>query len=650
MFVQSCFLLLLLGLFLWIPAFAGMKVVAADQQADKHDFSTSYDVTYDVGSDGITTVTEKIILKNLTSQYYATQFSLTIGATKVSDVAATDLAGPMSVKQDTKGTSTTLTVNFNQQVAGLNKELPWTLSFKSKDFASNQGKVWEVTLPKIISSQDLNNYNLTLAVPTSFGELTSISPTPSQTSSNGDKQFLNFTKDQLIQSGVSANFGDKQLFNFDLTYHLQNSNFVPILTNIALPPDSEYQDVFYQKLEPRPINVTVDQDGNFLAWYHLNRYEKLDVKLIGSAKLYTKSKVKNPQLDSGLTQKYLTTQKYWEVDNPTIKLKVKEVLGTNPPTSNTDKAKLIYHFVVNSLKYDSARLSGDNIDRLGAVTALSNPTAAVCMEFTDLFIAMARSAGIPARELDGYAYTSNSDLRPLSLSKDILHAWPEYWDNTKGWVMVDPTWENTTGGVDYFNKFDLNHFVFVTKGLSSEDPIPAGSYKYLGQNSKDVNVNFASDDFLGKPQLNVTIEAPSPILAGFPGVLKVKVSNFGNSLQQSSTLDINAGKLTILNGETKETGPIPAFGNSEFTYNVRTKSLIDNYDDTIMVSVAGQKYTQTVLVRPFIVFQSFPFVLVGIIGGVVLIYFGVLGGFIYRKRIMNRQIAEITQKKNTKKK
>ncbi len=618
-------------------------VSAADNPASGSEFATSYDVSYDVGTDGITTVTEKVTLKNLTSQYYATQFSLTIGATQISDISASDVGGALEVNQETKGSSTTLNVKFNQQIAGQGKELPWTLKFKSKDFASSQGKIWEVTLPKIVTATNLENYNVTLSVPSIFGPPTSISPNPTKQTSGFDKLFLNFSKDQLTASGVSADFGDKQLFDFDLNYHLENPNLTPAITNIALPPDTAYQDVTFQRIDPKPINVTVDDDGNYLAWYRLNRNQKLDVKVVGSAKLYINSKVKTPKLDEALRKKYLAAEKYWEKDNPAIKTKLTEILGSKPPLSNSDKAKLIHRYIANNLKYDSQRLSGKNIERLGAVTALNNPNSAVCMEFTDLFIALARAAGVPARELDGYAYTANPNLRPLSLTRDILHAWPEYWDDEKGWVMIDPTWENTTGGVDYFNKFDLNHFVFAVKGLSSEQPVPAGSYKYIGQDSQDVKVKFADSDFLGKPQIEVSFDTTGAITAGLPGKVKVKIANNGNALEQSSVLGISAGKLTILDnnknllGRQAESGPIPAFGYGEFEYNLRTKSLLENYDDVIEVTVAGQKFKKDIKVRPIFIFQNFPVILIAVIGGIALIYFGVLGGFVYRKRFLKRE-------------
>lgn len=596
------------------------------------EFATSYEVVYDITEDGITTVTEKITLINLTSQYYANQFKLTIGATEVFDVKASDDAGVMEVNTKKEETSTSIEVKFNQQVAGLGKQLPWTLQFKSKDFAEKVGKVWEVRAPKISSSTNLESYNLTIAVPQSFGEPTLITPNPkSQTSSTG-RLFLTFTEDQITQSGVSANFGTIQLFDFDLTYHLENDNLVPILTNIALPPDTAFQDVIFQRIEPKPINVSVDEDGNYLAWYRLTRGQKLDIQVVGSAKLYSSSKVKNPILSDDLKRKYTRADKYWERDNPQIISLLTQILGDTPPATTSEKAKLIFRYVVNSLKYDQSRLT-DDIERYGAVTALNNPTSAVCMEFTDLFIALSRAAGIPARELNGFAYSANPALRPLSLTKDILHSWPEYFDERVGWVMVDPTWENTTGGVDYFSKLDLNHFVFVTKGLSSIQPIPAGSYKYSGQDSRDVKVVLSDKDFLGKAQINVEVEAANPLLSGFGGKIKVKITNLGNALFSSTPFSLSSSQISIQSHQSSTTGPIPAFGTAEFEYNVKTKSLFDSFDDNLVALVGGQKFENPISVRPFILFQRVPLIIFSsLIALMVVLYLTILLVFTLRKR------------------
>ncbi|MBI2601354.1 transglutaminase domain-containing protein [Candidatus Daviesbacteria bacterium] len=635
------FALSLFYIFLLLPS----KTFAGEE------FATSYNVTFDVDEAGITTVTEKISLKNLTSKFYANQFKLTIGTTQISDVQASDQSGPMETSVEQKDTSTVITVKFNQEVAGINKELPWILQFKSKDFAEKQGKVWEVRAPKISSSTNLDSYNMTISVPVSFGELSLISPTPKNESSNQNRRFLTFEKDQLINSGVSASFGDYQLFDFDLSYHLENDKLVPIVTNIALPPDTAYQDVIFQRINPKPVNVTVDEDGNYLAWYRLVKGEKMDVRVIGSAKLYTSSKANFSKLSSQLREKYTSSQKYWEKDNPIIKNTLSEILGQDPPTDPQEKVRLIYRYVVDTLKYDLGRINKE-IQRYGAVTALNNPENAVCMEFTDLFIALLRAANIPARELNGFAYTSNEKLRPSSAQTDILHSWPEYWDEKNGWVMVDPTWENTTGGVDYFNKLDLNHLTFVIKGFSSEYPIPAGAYKLGGEagnprtpnqeEAKDVKATLSDRDFLLKPQLNVEIITPDPILAGFTQPLKIKITNEGNGVYSSNLLSASGNNLIFIRHDKLSTGPIPAFGSAEFEFSVRSKTVLDSFSDQISVKVGSQNVTKNIEVKPFILIRSTPILLTAVLVLLTSVYIVILSIFIFRKGFIPRSQVPIS--------
>ena len=72
-----------------------------------------------------------------------------------------------------------------------------------------------------------------------------------------------------------------------------------------------------------------------------------------------------------------------------------------------------------------------------------------CNEHTQLYVAIARAAGIPARVASGLAYVDG---------KFYYHAWPEVM--LRGWVAVDPT----------FGQFpaDASHLRFVTGGLGRQ--------------------------------------------------------------------------------------------------------------------------------------------------------------------------------------
>jgi len=597
------------------------------------DFATSYDVVYDIDESGVTTVAEKITLKNLTSKFYATYFERFLGSTQITDLKATDSSGALGITSSQKGTGTNLNIKFNQQVVGLGKELDWTLQYKTSDFAIRQGKIWQILIPKLSTKSQQDNYKITLSAPLDFGEPALITPVPKSQATHSGKMFLTFDKSELQDAGVSAIFGSNLVYDFSLTYRLQNDSLLPILTHIALPPDTQYQDVIFQRIEPQPINVTVDEDGNYLAWYRLSRNQKLDVLVVGSSKLYAKSKTQSPYLPDNLRQKYLMSTKYWEADNPAIKAKLAEILKGNEEASQQQKAKLIYKYVVNSLKYDPSRVKNSN-ERFGAVTALNNPTTVACLEFTDLFIAFSRAAGIPARELDGFAYTTNPNLRPLSLG-EVLHAWPEYFDPTRGWVMVDPTWENTTAGVDYFNRLDLNHFVFAVKGTSSTSPIAAGSYKLNKEG--DVKVMLSEMDFLGKAQAKVDINIDDEIVAGFPGQFKVTVANQGNAAANFNDYSLSTQQISILNPDQK-LGVVPPFGYVDLQYQYRTKTFFDRFNDDIEVLIGGQKFGKEVNVKPFFVFTAFPLALALIIASMLGLYFSILGVLIYRRRVKKKRV------------
>lgn len=579
-----------------------------------NEFVTSYDVSYEVGTDGITEVTEKTTLKNLTNTYYASSFTMTIGSTTLTDVTASDEGGNMETKIDNKDNQTIVNVKFNQQITGVDKKQNFTLKYKSKDFATAIGKTWEVNLPRIHEGSDIETFNVTLSVPSEFGDPSSISPKPKSESDRLGKLVFNFTKDQLANRGVSINFGTNQVFDFDLKYDLNNTSFLPVVTSIALPPDTNYQDVSIKNIDPTPLNVTVDEDGNYLAWYQIPKRTKLQVKVQGLSKLYINPKSNNFQsLSNEQFQAWTKSDKYWEKDNPSIKAVLSEIFKDKHPKTTQEKVQIIYQYVVNNLKYDASRLS--NLERMGAVTALSNPQKAVCMEFTDLFIALVRGEGIPARELDGYAYSQNKKLRPLSLNFDLLHAWPEYFDKKRGWVMVDPTWENTSGGVDYFNKFDLNHLVLAIRGVSSVYPY-----------ASDVVVAEISPveyQAVLKPKVEILVN--DNLWAGFPVVAEIKIANIGSSILPNSDLNIFASEIQILNSQKISVPQIPPYGYSSYKINLRTPFLWKRIFGQINVDYMGQKYTKNISVIPVFLFIPVQNIFIVFIASLGLVYLVILG-------------------------
>ncbi len=571
--------------------------------ASNDNFSLGARVTYSVNSSGVTHVVFNETLTNTTDKYYASSYKIHLGFQDIQNVQASDNGGVIIPAIAPTSDGEDISLSFTKPVLGQEKTLPFTFSFDTKEVASLNGSIWEVNIPGLSNASDFTDFTVHIDVPAYFGTPTYIKPAANTTS-------LTFTKDQLGKSGISLAFGDKQVYAFHLTYNLQNTQLFPVHTEIALPPNTTYQHIEIDDISPKPQNVIMDADGNWLAQYSLSPSQKL--KILATGKAYLSLLPTKQALSQSELSTYVQPTQYWQAQNPQIK--------TLASSLRTPRA--IYNYVVSHLHYDFARIS-DTQDRLGAMGVLEHPDQAVCLEFTDLFIALARAAGIPARELDGYGYTQNTITRPLSLQKEVLHAWPEYYDTQKQtWVMVDPTWENTTGGVDYFTTFDYDHLALVIKGVNSVYPVPAGGYKLAGQeNEKDVMVSFAKDSVEPQPAASIQLDSPSEITAGFPILSTFSVKNTGSVLFPSQTA------VTSFLGATQHYAirPVPPFGQSTYPITFAQTKFLTNTTAVATIHFAGESIAKSIHVTAF----SLP-VIIG--GGVLIVIFSIIIFIITRRR------------------
>lgn len=482
----------------------------------QQQFNVNAVVTYKVEDSGKTLVSHDITLENLFSTLYATTYTLSFENIETKNIKAVDEKGKEipSVFQK-NGDKAEIKLTFPDAVVGRGAKRHFIVSYENSNFAVKTGEVWEVSIPRLTNPEAFNNYSVNLNIPGSFGLEAYISPKPeSSNQSDAGKTYV-FNKEDIVQTGITAGFGQFQVFSFNLSYHLENPLAISSQTQVALPPDTAFQKVYLQKIDPKPDTVLIDKDGNWLANYKLGPRQRVDVMVNGSVQIFASYR-KFPPPSPQVLSDNLKESEYWQVNDPQIKALAAQL--------KTPQA--IYDYVSKNLKYDTARVQ-PNVQRMGAVRALENPTQAICMEFTDLFIAIARAAGIPAREVNGYAYTENPQLQPLGLVADVLHSWPEYFDSeSHTWIPVDPTWGSTTGGVDFFSKLDLRHFAFVIHGESAVQPYPPGSYK-LGPNpQKDVFVSFGKlpENRISTPELTLAGRRVLPFLAS---IYTVNVRNPG---------------------------------------------------------------------------------------------------------------------------
>ncbi|MGA9074728.1 MAG: transglutaminase-like domain-containing protein [Candidatus Sulfotelmatobacter sp.] len=127
---------------------------------------------------------------------------------------------------------------------------------------------------------------------------------------------------------------------------------------------------------------------------------------------------------------------------------------TQGKTQSLDKARAIYDYVVTTMRYDKTGTGWGRGDVLYACDAKKGN----CTDFHSLFIAMARSQGIPARFEIGFP------LPPDKHSAEIAgyHCWSDFYIDGKGWIPVDisEAWKHPEKRDYFFGSHDVNRMQF----------------------------------------------------------------------------------------------------------------------------------------------------------------------------------------------
>lgn len=157
-------------------------------------------------------------------------------------------------------------------------------------------------------------------------------------------------------------------------------------------------------------------------------------------KINAKECLKLPFHDPELTD-FLSTTVFVETDHPDIRAKATELIEGED--NSWRAAKKLCNWVDKTI-HDKDLSGGYN----SALSTL-NSSVGDCTEHTVLFIALARSVGIPARICSGLVYVDKAFY---------FHFWPEVYVGT--WIQMDPTLGQTIA--------DANHIQLVGSTVESD--------------------------------------------------------------------------------------------------------------------------------------------------------------------------------------
>jgi transglutaminase-like putative cysteine protease len=120
-----------------------------------------------------------------------------------------------------------------------------------------------------------------------------------------------------------------------------------------------------------------------------------------------------------------------------------------------DKARAIYEYVFTTMRYDKTGTGWGHGDVLYACDAKKGN----CTDFHSLFIAMARSQGIPARFEIGFP------LPPDKHHAEVAgyHCWADFFEPQHGWIPVDisEAWKHQEKRDYFFGAHDVNRVQFT---------------------------------------------------------------------------------------------------------------------------------------------------------------------------------------------
>lgn len=310
---------------------------------------------------------------------------------------------------------------------------------------------------------------------------------------------------QASESGVPAYVLRKPLISrLSFAVNVYNRNplalhntrlYLPLIRN-----ETAHHFSLIKSISPAPTSFLNDTYGNVYAYWFMDSidaemeiYFSVDYLLMSFTTTFNAAADSVTAYDkaSQVFTRYTMPEELIESDSTLIVAKALEIIAgeTNPYKA----AWLIYQFVRSYLAYE---VQGEE---KGALWALKNRKGD-CSEFSYLFTALCRAAGIPARIQAGFAFHSQAE------KVEYGHMWAEIYLENYGWFSVDPSW-------GYFGYMDGLHFTCIQ---STPELTPYATFyaesKFLVQSDQQARISLeplaAFDDFqFAKSVYDAVLEA-----------------------------------------------------------------------------------------------------------------------------------------------
>lgn len=499
------------------------------------DFKTDSSTTYELDGSGQAKVIIAETLENIGANTLKITRIYTIPAAGVATIAVQDEQGRRlnrSIRNE--GQYCVVSVPIEGPIhPGAKASIK--ITYDQTDVAKKYGRIWEILTPGFVGEEGTTNH-LTIRVPRHYGGTLFTDPPANNTSQDELYWVFDYSQESVQDKVIWMEFGDYQVIGVHGEFGLPPVGMTMDYYRISLPRDTQdgVQQVVIRSIDPEPLKIETDKEGNYYAVFEQDSLTTGKASYDAYAVLRP---IRPESADAGIgpanLDDYIASKKFWEADEPKIVAAANEAAAG----AEGDEAigRKLYQYVIDMLEYDEAKI--DNNTRLGALEAL-NRRSGVCMEYADLFIALCRSKGIPARSVFGFAYDFGDYDPP-----DNGHEWTQIYLQGRGWVTVDPTWGEI--GRDYYGQPSLSHTVMVVSG---KDP-QLYSYVHYGNMPIDAEADISSvpttDEVAITPGMDMNIDFPQQIEEESSESLTVKIANTGNVSLHDVEVSVDPGGFKI---------------------------------------------------------------------------------------------------------
>jgi len=275
----------------------------------------------------------------------------------------------------------------------------------------------------------------------------------------------------LTTSPSGFKLGSQVTYTIVGRFLLVNNNNVTVndYIYISLPQNTSFQQSYVVKIEPRPIRLLQDEDGNVFAVAAVMArpnervWVNVTYRVIVTPYEIDKAQSRGVWPRGELVRRYTRSTMYWDIYNATLVKIAYDTAYRDTPLEVVDR---LASWVVGRVRY-TVNLGRSGSNHALVYTGRGYAIQGDCVEVSDVFITMARSLGIPARAAYGFLLTSYKEHMWLNMStveeegEEILshwggHIWPQVYIDPYGWIDVDML----DGMSPNVGRFSARHVVF----------------------------------------------------------------------------------------------------------------------------------------------------------------------------------------------